>query len=115
MSKITSIPSYWISRIFQTSTYDLDLITCNDLGNVTTRTTFARNYGKIIQNAEIKKIKFHDIRHTHATLLLKQGVHPKVVSEHLGHTDISMTLRMYSHVLPNMQEDAVKIFAKSIF
>ncbi len=42
-------------------------------------------------------------------------MHPKVVSEHLGHTDISMTLRMYSHVLPNMQEDAVKIFAKSIF
>ncbi|MGG0727252.1 tyrosine-type recombinase/integrase [Bacillus paramycoides] len=95
--------------------HDLDLITCSNLGKVTTRSTFGRHFDKIIQNAEIKKIKFHDIRHTHATLLLKQGVHPKVVSERLGHTDISLTLRVYSHVLPNMQEDAVKIFAKSIF
>ncbi|PDY02378.1 integrase [Bacillus pseudomycoides] len=48
-------------------------------------------------------MKFHDLRHTHATLLLKQGVNPKIISERLGHTDISMTLRVYSHVLSNMQ------------
>ncbi|MCX2825016.1 tyrosine-type recombinase/integrase [Bacillus pseudomycoides] len=60
-------------------------------------------------------MKFHDLRHTHATLLLKQGVNPKIISERLGHTDISMTLRVYSHVLSNMQEEAVKTFGKSIF
>ncbi|ACO28786.1 site-specific integrase [Bacillus cereus] len=95
--------------------HDLDLIICNKLGEVTTRTTFTRHFDKVIKNAGIKKIKFHDTRHTHATLLLKQGVHPKVVSERLGHSDISLTLRVYSHVLPNIQEDAVKAFAKSIF
>ena len=60
----------------------------------------------------IKEIKFHDLRHTHATLLLKQGVNPKIISERLGHTDISMTLSVYSHVLPNMQEEAVKTSVK---
>ncbi|MGG5737781.1 tyrosine-type recombinase/integrase [Bacillus cereus group sp. IBL03679] len=95
--------------------HDLDLITCNNLGKVTTRSTFTSHFNKVIENAGIKKIKFHDTRHTHATLLLKQGVHPKVVSERLGHSDISLTLRIYSHVLPNMQEDAVKAFAKNIF
>ncbi|MGE7427148.1 tyrosine-type recombinase/integrase [Bacillus thuringiensis] len=94
---------------------DLDLIICNKLGKVTIRETFTRHFYRLIKDAGIKRIKFHDTRHTHATLLLKQGVHPKVISERLGHSDISITLRVYSHVLPNMQEDAVKIFAKSIF
>lgn len=65
--------------------------------------------------AGIKEIKFHDLRHTHATILLKQGVNPKIISERLDHTDILMTLSVYSHVLPNMQEEAVKKFGKSSF
>ena len=52
------------------------------------------------------KLRFHDLRHTHATLLLQQGVHPKVVQERLGHSSIATTLNVYSHVLPSMQEDA---------
>jgi integrase len=51
-------------------------------------------------------IRFHDLRHTAATLMLQQGIHPKVVQERLGHSDISMTLNTYSHVLPSMQEEA---------
>jgi len=47
----------------------------------------------------------HDLRHTHATQLLKAGVHPKVVSEHLGHASIGITLDTYSHVMPGMQEE----------
>ncbi|PEW79170.1 site-specific integrase, partial [Bacillus thuringiensis] len=54
------------------------------------------------------------LRHTHATILLKQGVNPKTISERLGHTDISLTLSIYSHVLPNIQEEGVKNFGKSI-
>ena len=53
-------------------------------------------------------VRFHDLRHTHATQLLKQGVHPKIVSERLGHSSIGITLDVYSHVLPGMQEDAAQ-------
>ena len=52
--------------------------------------------------------RFHDLRHTHASLLLARGVHPKIVSERLGHASISITLDTYSHVLPGLQEDAVR-------
>ncbi len=52
--------------------------------------------------------RFHDLRHTAATLLLSRGVHPKIVQELLGHSSISITLDTYSHVLPNMQEKAVE-------
>jgi integrase len=52
-------------------------------------------------------IRFHDLRHTCATLLLREGVNPKVVSEMLGHTSITITLNTYSHVLPGMQDSAV--------
>ena len=54
------------------------------------------------------EIRFHDLRHTHATQLLKAGVHPKVVSERLGHASIGITLDTYSHVTPGMQEEAAE-------
>ena len=53
-------------------------------------------------------VRFHDLRHTHATQLLKAGVHPKVVSERLGHASIGITLDTYSHVMPDMQEEAAE-------
>ena len=51
-------------------------------------------------------MRFHDLRHTAATLMLKEGINSKVVQERLGHADISLTLNTYSHVLPSMQDDA---------
>jgi integrase len=51
-------------------------------------------------------LRFHDLRHTCATLLLKQGVNPKFVQDLLGHADISLTLNTYSHVLPDMGDAA---------
>jgi len=59
-----------------------------------------------LQRAGLPKIRFHDLRHTCATLLLGKGVHPKIVQEMLGHANISETMDTYSHVLPNMQEAA---------
>ena len=53
-------------------------------------------------------MRFHDLRHTAATLLLGQGVHPKVVAEMLGHARISTTLDLYSHVTPTMQREATE-------
>jgi integrase len=65
-----------------------------------------REYAKLIKAAEVRSIKFHGLRHTCATMLLqaRQPVH--VVSERLGHSKVSMTLEVYAHVLPDMQQDA---------
>lgn len=61
----------------------------------------------LLKQAGLPDIRFHDLRHSAATLLLSLGVHPKVVQELLGHTQISMTMDVYSHVLPGMQQDAM--------
>jgi integrase len=55
---------------------------------------------------DIPRVRFHDLRHSHATQLLLAGVHPKVAQERLGHSSISVTLDLYSHVTETMQEDA---------
>ena len=54
----------------------------------------------------LQRVRFHDLRHSHATVLLAAGVHPKIAQERLGHSSVSMTLDLYSHVAPNMQQDA---------
>jgi integrase len=61
------------------------------------------------RNRGLPRIRFHDLRHAHATHLLSSGVHPKVASERLGHSKVGITLDLYSHVLPNMQADAAAI------
>lgn len=61
----------------------------------------------LLEKAGLPDIRFHDLRHSTATLLLSEGVHPKVVQEILGHSEISMTMDTYSHVLPTMQKDAM--------
>ena len=63
--------------------------------------------GRFNPQAGLQDIRFHDLRHSAATLLLGEGVHPKVVQELLGHSNISMTMDVYSHVPPSMQEDAI--------
>lgn len=60
--------------------------------------------------AGVKVIRLHDARHTHASLMLKQGIHPKIVQERLGHASIQMTLDIYSHVAPGLQEAAAQRF-----
>ena len=68
----------------------------------------------VIKEAGLSGVRLHDLRHTHASLMLLAGVHPKVVSERLGHANISITLDTYSHVLPGLQEDAAEKFSKVI-
>lgn len=60
----------------------------------------------LLENAAIPHMRFHDLRHTAATLLLGRGINPKVVSEMLGHAHVSVTLGIYSHVMPHMQQQA---------
>jgi integrase len=65
-----------------------------------------RDYARLIRSAGVRRIKFHGLRHTCATLLLQAGEPVHVVSERLGHSKVTMTLEVYSHVLPNMQQRA---------
>ena len=60
----------------------------------------------MLAKTNLPRIRFHDLRHAHATHLLSSGVHPKVASERLGHSKVGITLDLYSHVLPGMQADA---------
>ena len=70
-------------------------------------------FAKVIKAAGLKDIRLHDLRHTHASLMLKAGAHPNVVSERLGHASVNITLDTYSHVLPGLQEDAALRFFKA--
>ncbi|MBX9988052.1 site-specific integrase [Priestia aryabhattai] len=67
-----------------------------------------RTFKKLIKLADVSDIRFHDLRHTHATLLLSKGINVKVISERLGHSNIKVTLDTYSHVLPTMQEEVAR-------
>ena len=61
---------------------------------------------KAARRLGLPHIRFHDLRHTHATLALQVGIHPKIMSERLGHTSTSFTLDIYSHAVPTLQADA---------
>jgi len=65
-----------------------------------------RSFSPILKRAGLTNVRFHDLRHSSATLLLKAGVHPKVVQERLGHSQIGITMDTYSHCLPSMQKEA---------
>jgi integrase len=65
-----------------------------------------REFAKLLKKAAAPRIRFHDLRHTAATLLCAQGINPKVVSEMLGHPDIAITLSLFGHVTPPLQKEA---------
>jgi integrase len=79
-------------------------------GDPVSRSMLYRTFLKLAEEAGLPRIRFHDLRHTAATLMLTRGIHPKVVSELLGHSNIGMTLNIYSHVLPSLQEDVAAHF-----
>ena len=86
---------------------DNDLVFSNKHGGFMVPLTLSRHFEKLLEEASLPRIRFHDLRHSAATLLLSEGVHPKVVQELLGHSQISMTIDVYSHALPSMQQDAI--------
>lgn len=89
---------------------DSDLVFSHPAGNPLDRSVVSHRFAKVLQRAGLPHVRFHDLRHTHATLLLKEGVHPKIVSERLGHASIGITIDTYSHVLPGLQEMAAERF-----
>ncbi|MDQ3696220.1 MAG: site-specific integrase [Chloroflexota bacterium] len=85
---------------------DHGFVFTNETGGPLHVNSLVVRYRRLIAAAGVPTIRFHDLRHTCATLLLAAGIHPKVVQERLGHSDISMTLNRYSHVMPGMQQQA---------
>lgn len=70
--------------------------------------SLTHEWTRLLDKTSLPRIRFHDLRHTHATQMLSAGVHPKVASERLGHSTIGITLDLYSHVMPGMQADAAE-------
>ncbi|OZM58365.1 integrase [Lottiidibacillus patelloidae] len=94
---------------------DNDLVVCTEIGTPCHPRNILRTMYTVIKKVGLQRIRFHDLRHTHATLLLKQGTHPKIVSERLGHADTRITLDRYSHLLPNMQREVADSFGDMLF
>lgn len=84
-------------------------------GNAQDVDVISHQFGVAVRKAKVTAIRFHDLRHTHATLGLAAGIHPKVMQERLGHSSIAITLDRYSHVIPSMQEDAASKVAAVVF
>ena len=115
-SNVTVLQEYWEAQNKMRQTLDLPLVTDNDLvfshwdGTPLLPNSVTHAWMKLVRRCGLKGIRLHDARHTHASLLLKQGVHPKIVQERLGHAGIAVTLDLYSHVAPGLQQAAANKF-----
>ena len=86
-----------------------EFVFCNTIGKPLSPSNLVnRSFKPLLERAGLKSRRFHELRHTAATLLLSEGVHPKVVQELLGHSQIAITMDIYSQVLPNLQDEAAK-------
>lgn len=94
---------------------DNGLVFCTTMGRPIAGGNLLKGFQRALAHQGLARRRFHDLRHTAATLLLLGKVNPKVVSEMLGHASVSITLDLYSHVLPDMQQDAAEVMASVLF
>ncbi|HMT61270.1 MAG TPA: site-specific integrase, partial [Microthrixaceae bacterium] len=90
---------------------DTGLVFTREDGSAIHPDRFSHWFADLVEKAGVPPIRLHDLRHTHATLALEAGVHPKVVSERLGHATVGITLDLYSHVTPSLDELAAETIA----
>ena len=83
--------------------HDEDLVCAREDGRLWKPDTFTADFARLAKKAGLRGVRLHDMRHSHAAQLLSQGVHPKVVSERLGHPTVAITMDIYSHVLPGFK------------
>jgi integrase len=115
-----TLPQFVVDALKQHRTYQLEirlkagatwreqgLVFPNRCGGYFSRMRLYAIFKKLLNEAGLHDMRFHDLRHSAATILLSMGVHPKVVQEILGHSNIGTTMNIYSHVLPSMQRDAM--------
>ena len=93
---------------------DSNLVCAQNDGRPLSLDNFSKAFVEILGKAGLPRIRLHDLRHTHATILLSQNVHPKIVSERLGHSTVGITLDTYSHMLPGLQEEAARKFEAAL-
>ncbi|MDP8931089.1 MAG: site-specific integrase [Actinomycetota bacterium] len=94
---------------------DGGLVFTDELGRPLSPPAVTQAFRRACEAAGVPRVRFHDVRHTHATLMLRAGVNPKVVSERLGHSSVAFTLDTYAHVIPGMGEEAVELFSTRVF
>jgi integrase len=93
---------------------DHDLVFCRDDGTPVHPDRFTQMFDKHVREGGLPRIRLHDLRHTHATLALAAGIHPKVVSERLGHSTVAFTMDVYSHAIPSMEAEAAETIANLV-
>ena len=93
---------------------DNDLVVCAADGSPIHPQSFRHAFARAVEAAGIRKIRLHDLRHTHATIAVQAGVPVKVISERLGHESPAFTLKQYAHVLPGMQAEAAVLIAAAV-
>jgi integrase len=75
----------------------------------------SRRFARLVKASGLPRLRLHDLRHTHATIALRAGVHPKIVSERLGHATVTITLDLYSHASESMQSEAAGMVSDIVF
>lgn len=126
-ARLVSIPDSVVSELRNHKTWqeqhkqqlgtayeDYDLVAASELGRPRHPRSLTGHFNRTTKKARVPKIRFHDTRHTHATILLKLGEHIKIVSERLGHSNSAMTMNVYSHVTKDMQEQAARKFEEAM-
>ncbi|MGI8774518.1 MAG: tyrosine-type recombinase/integrase, partial [Actinomycetota bacterium] len=93
---------------------DHDLVFCRDDGTPVHPDRFTQMFDKHVREGGLPRIRLHDLRHTHATLALAAGIHPKVVSERLGRSTVAFTMDVYSHAIPSMEAEAAETIANLV-
>lgn len=91
-----------------------DLVVAKENGEPIHPDSFSQTFERLVKNAGLRRIRLHDLRHTHATLAVKAGVPVKVISERLGHESPAFTLKQYAHVIPGMQAEAALQIAEFV-
>ena len=86
---------------------DYELVVCAEDGTPIHPQSFSQTFARVVEGAGLRRIRLHDLRHTHATIAVKAGVPVKVISERLGHESPAFTLKQYAHVVPGMQAEAL--------
>jgi integrase len=93
---------------------DEDYVFTDEVGVPVNPNSVSKRFDTIVRKSDLPRIRLHDLRHTYATVALKAGVHPKIVSERLGHATVGITLDLYSHVTPSIARDAADVVASKI-
>lgn len=93
---------------------DRGLVVCAEDGRPIHPRSFSQAFDRAVARAGLRKIRLHDLRHTHATIAVKAGVPVKVISERLGHESPAFTLKQYAHVVPGMQAEAAELIAAAV-